>query len=112
MGCHHVRRRRMVAAAGLVLALVGVLAVARHPFFDGAGEPGPPPITTVPATREPRLGSTCAGGGGVAIGTGDDAQRVVNAHRAGTTYRIRAGTYQRNVSVCGLCPLRISSSIV
>ena len=89
----------MVAAAALVLALVGVLAVARHPFFDGAGEPGPPPITTVPATREPRLGSGCAGGGGVAIGTGDDAQRVVNAHRAGTTYLIRAGTHQGNFSI-------------
>jgi hypothetical protein len=99
MGCHHVRRRRMAAAAGLVLALVGVLVVARRPLFGGTGGSGPHPIVTVPATREPRLGSRCAGGDGVVIGAGDDAQRVVNAHPAGTTYLIEAGTHQRNFSV-------------
>jgi Right handed beta helix region len=99
MGCYRVRRRRMAAAAGLVLALVGVLAVARHPFFGGTGGPGPPPTITVPATREPRLGSRCGGGDGVAIGTGDDAQQVVNAHAAGTTYLIGTGTHEGNFSV-------------
>jgi parallel beta-helix repeat protein len=35
----------------------------------------------------------------VAIGTGDDAQRVVDAHGAGTTYVVKAGTHLRNFSV-------------
>ena len=33
------------------------------------------------------------------IGVGDDAQSVVNAHPAGTTYIIKAGTHLRNFSV-------------
>jgi hypothetical protein len=98
MGCHHVRRR-MVCVAGLVLALVGALAIARHPFLGGAGDPDPPAITTVPATTAPQAASRCTAAGGVPIGTGDDAQRVVNAHRAGTTYLVRAGTHLRNFSV-------------
>jgi hypothetical protein len=99
MGWHHVRRHRMVVVAGLVLALVGALAVARHPLLDGTGEPGSPPITTMPAIKKPGLGSRCASGKGVTIGTGDDAQRVVSAHAAGTTYLIKAGTHLRNFSV-------------
>jgi parallel beta-helix repeat protein len=35
----------------------------------------------------------------VAIGTADDAQSVVNAHAAGTTYLVKAGTHQGNFSV-------------
>jgi nitrous oxidase accessory protein NosD len=35
----------------------------------------------------------------VAIGTGDDAQRVVDAHPAGTTYLVKGGTHLRNFSV-------------
>ena len=35
----------------------------------------------------------------MAIGTGDDAQSVVNAHGAGTTYIVKAGTHLRNFSV-------------
>jgi hypothetical protein len=35
----------------------------------------------------------------VAIGTGDNAQSVVNAHGAGTTYIAKAGTHLRNFSV-------------
>jgi len=35
----------------------------------------------------------------VAIGTGDDARSVVNAHGAGTTYVVKAGTHLRNFSV-------------
>ena len=33
------------------------------------------------------------------IGVGDDAQMVVNAHGAGTTYVVKAGTHLRNFSV-------------
>jgi parallel beta-helix repeat protein len=98
MGCRRVRRR-MVVVAGLVLALVGALAVARYSLLDGAGEPGPPPTATLAATREPPLGSRCASGRGVPIDTGDDAQGVVDAHRAGTTYLVKAGTHLRNFSV-------------
>ena len=35
----------------------------------------------------------------MAIGPGDNAQRVVNAHGAGTTYIVKAGTHLRNFSV-------------
>jgi parallel beta-helix repeat protein len=35
----------------------------------------------------------------VAIGTGDDAQRVVNAHPAGTAYLVKAGIHLGNFSV-------------
>jgi parallel beta-helix repeat protein len=35
----------------------------------------------------------------VAIGTGDNAQGVLNAHGAGTTYVVKAGTHLRNFSV-------------
>ena len=35
----------------------------------------------------------------MAIGVGDDAQSVVNAHAAGTTYIVKAGTHLRNFSV-------------
>ena len=35
----------------------------------------------------------------MAIGTGDDAQRVVDAHGPGTTYTVKAGTHLRNFSV-------------
>src|SRR4029453_15059292 len=43
--------------------------------------------------------SSCTGSGGVPIGVGDDAQGVVNAHGAGTTYVVKAGTHLRNFSV-------------
>ena len=55
--------------------------------------------TTQPPAAAPPSASACAGGGGVSIGPGDDAQQVVNAHRAGTTYIIRSGTHLRNFSV-------------
>jgi hypothetical protein len=35
----------------------------------------------------------------VAVGAGDHAQRLVSAHRAGTTYIVKAGTHLRNFSV-------------
>jgi parallel beta-helix repeat protein len=59
------------------------------------------PTTTRPATATPtsQAPTSCASGGGVAIGTGDNAQSVVNAHGAGTTYIVKAGTHLRNFSV-------------
>jgi hypothetical protein len=55
-----------------------------------------PPPTATPTTQTP---TSCLAGGGVAIGVGDDAQSVVNAHGAGTTYIVKAGTHLRNFSV-------------
>jgi parallel beta-helix repeat protein len=43
--------------------------------------------------------SACLTGGGVAIGTGDDAQSVVNSHGPGTTYIVEPGVHLRNFSV-------------
>jgi hypothetical protein len=43
--------------------------------------------------------SSCVGAGGVEIGVGEDAKSVVNAHTAGTTYIVKAGTHLRNFSV-------------
>jgi parallel beta-helix repeat protein len=88
--------RWAVTAGGLVLALVGVLTL-------WARAPDPPPRATrapvTASTTKPPPPSTCLAGGGVAIGAGDDAQRVVSAHRAGTTYIVKAGTHLRNFSV-------------
>jgi hypothetical protein len=103
------------------LSLQGFVDFARHPFFTGV-PPAPAaapsttrqPTTTTPATsttvtpttKAPTTtapasapASTCSASGGVAIGTGDDAQRVVDAHSAGTTYLVKAGTHARNFSV-------------
>jgi hypothetical protein len=52
------------------------------------------PTPTAPPSNFP-----CAAGGAVRIGVGDDAQSVVNAHAAGTTYIVEAGTHLRNFSV-------------
>jgi hypothetical protein len=78
------RRGRVLTAAGLALALAGAAALA------GCG-PGP----------QPRLppAVSCLAVGAVAISTGDDAQQVVDAHPAGTTYLVKAGTHLRNFSV-------------
>jgi parallel beta-helix repeat protein len=54
-----------------------------------------PTTTTSPASSPP---TRCASGG-VPIGVGDVAQLVVDAHPAGTTYLIKAGTHLRNFSV-------------
>ena len=108
------------------LSMQGFVDFARDPFFTGAATtaalPPPttrPPTTTVPATSTtvtpttkaptatapittapPNVPpSTCSTTGGVAIGAADDAQRVVDAHGAGTTYAIKAGTHLRNFSV-------------
>jgi hypothetical protein len=54
------------------------------------------PPATPPSTSQPA--APCASGG-VAIGTGDNAQQVVDAHPAGTTYVVKAGTHLRNFSI-------------
>jgi parallel beta-helix repeat protein len=106
----------------------GFVSFARDPFFGGAQQapfaPSPtsnrPTTTTVaatsttttPTTRAPTTRtappttaptaaapSRCVASGGVPIGTGDDAQRVVDAHGPGTTYLVKAGTHLRNFSV-------------
>jgi hypothetical protein len=108
------------------LSMQGFVDFARDPFFTGAAPtPAPPPPTTrpptttlpatsttvTPTTKAPTTtapttttppsvpASTCSTSGGVAIGTGDDAQRVVDAHGAGTRYTVKAGTHPRNFSV-------------
>jgi hypothetical protein len=93
----NLRRRWALIASGMVLVLVGALILsARAPAPPSSA----PPLPAVSFTREPPpAASSCLGGGGVAIGTGDDAQSVVNAHGAGTTYIVKAGTHLRNFSV-------------
>jgi hypothetical protein len=109
-------------------SLQGFVDFARDPFFGGPGQAAPrpttttarpttttaatttttapptttrPPTTTAPPTTGPPAAapSRCVASGGVPIGTGDDAQRVVAAHGAGTTYLVKAGTHSRNFSV-------------
>jgi parallel beta-helix repeat protein len=93
----NLRRRSAVIAGGLVLVLVGALTA----LAGAAPEPvrAPQPSVT-PSSREPRhAASSCLAAGGVSISTGDNAQSVVNAHGAGTTYIVKAGTHLRNFSV-------------
>jgi parallel beta helix pectate lyase-like protein len=80
VGHGHPRRRRVVRATGLAVALAGGVA------FAGCVPAPPPP-------------ASCAGRPAVPIGVGDVAQRVVDAHPAGTAYVIKAGTHLRNFSV-------------
>jgi hypothetical protein len=59
-------------------------------------------VTTTPrppSSAAPELATRCAAGGGMVIGISDDAQRIVDAHPAGTTYLVAAGTHQNNFSV-------------
>jgi hypothetical protein len=60
---------------------------------------GPARTTPVRPAAAPQRAPACAAGGGVTIGTGDNAQRVVDVHPAGTTYLVKAGTHQSNFSV-------------
>jgi parallel beta-helix repeat protein len=91
------RRRRAALAGGVVLALVAALVLTARALDR---PPRPPQATAAaPATRPPRPVSTCSAPRGVAIGPGDDAQRVVDAHPAGTTYLVKAGTHLRNFSI-------------
>jgi hypothetical protein len=107
-------------------SMEGFVRLARDPFFGEPGQPTvlppttrPPTTTTpststtaAPSTKAPTTTtapsttsssspppSTCETSGGVAIGTGDDAQRVVDAHGPGTTYVVKAGTHLQNFSV-------------
>jgi hypothetical protein len=107
------------------LSMQGFVDFARDPFFGGAAPSSPaptttrPPTTTAPATsttvtpttKAPTTtaptttapsvvaASTCSTSGGVPIGTGNDAQQVVDAHGAGTRYTVKAGIHLRNFSV-------------
>jgi parallel beta-helix repeat protein len=106
-----------------VRSMDGFVRFARDPFFGGTDQTAAvpsttttrtttttitavrttisaPTTTTAPTTTAPTVAapSRCASGG-VAIGTGDDAQRVVDAHGAGTSYLVKAGTHLRNFSV-------------
>jgi parallel beta-helix repeat protein len=92
----NLRRRWTFIAGGLVLALVATLALSAR-AVDSPPRPPERPVTTF-TTKSP-LPSTCSRGGGVMIGTDDDAQSVVDAHRAATTYVVKAGTHLRNFSV-------------
>jgi Right handed beta helix region len=75
----HPRHRRVVAA-GLAVVALGALTLSARALI-----------------RAPPSG--CSTSEAVAIGVGDDAQRVVSAHAAGTTYLVKAGTHERNFSV-------------
>jgi hypothetical protein len=90
------RRRRVLAAAGLALALVAMVTLWAR---GSPPRPTQPPVADGDASGPPPLAILCPPSGAVAIGTGDDAQRVVNAHRAGTTYIVKGGTHLRNFSV-------------
>ena len=97
MICRNLRRHWAFIAVGLVLALIGALTLwARAP--DPPSRATEPPVA--PSTRElSPLAPSCLAGDGVAIGAGDDAQSVVNAHGAGTIYIVKAGTHLQNFSV-------------
>jgi parallel beta-helix repeat protein len=90
-----VRRGTLVNAIGVVaLAVVSaasLCACAPAPSPPAAPAPSRPPAPAPPAPP-------CASGA-VPIGINDVAQRVVDAHSAGTTYVIKAGTHLRNFSV-------------
>jgi parallel beta-helix repeat protein len=110
------------------LSVQGFVDFARDPFFTGVS-PAPvapsvttalPTTTTIPATSTTAVPTTkaptttapppttspanesvpaCLTRAGVAISTGNDAQRVVDAHGPGTTYVVKAGSHLRNFSV-------------
>ena len=77
------RRRSALIAGGLVSQARSLSRLLRVATPSQAPEP---PVA--PSTREPASpAASCLSSGGVAIGPGNDAQSVVNAHAAGTTYR-------------------------
>jgi hypothetical protein len=99
-------------------AMEGFVRLAQDPFFGGATAPPPPPptiattttrpatttATTAPPTTQPPAttsvpASRCVSNGGVPIAPGDNAQRVVAAHGAGTTYLVKAGVHQGNFQI-------------
>jgi parallel beta-helix repeat protein len=90
-------RSRTVAAAGLVAVLVGGLVVSVRVLGRQDAPERPAGATEAPST--PAIAPTCAAKGGVPIRPGDNAQRVVEAHGAGTTYLVKAGTHRGTFSV-------------
>src|SRR5262245_13140195 len=100
------RRRRVIGAAGLSVVLAGGFALSAAPAAGLALAACTPARSPLPASspsppRVPPPGplAACAGSAVVPIAAGDVAQRVVDAHPAGTTYLVRAGTHLRNFSV-------------
>jgi hypothetical protein len=120
-------RRTCMNAVGLLLALIAALTLSANAISHPPPDPAPapallgtgaqadsraasahqeapttePPTTTAPTSTAAAsvAASTCSANRGVAIGTGDDAQRVVDAHGADTTYLVKAGVHARNFSV-------------
>jgi len=92
------RRWRAVAAIGLVVGLAGVLLVSVKTLGRQAATPEPPTILVETPTT-PENVSACAAKGAVPIRTGDVAQRVVDAHGAGTTYLVKTGVHQGNFQI-------------
>jgi hypothetical protein len=90
-------RRSVLGVAVLVVVLIAV-AVAVVSARSGPSR-RPPERPAASSTAPPPPASACNAGGAVAIGVGDDAQSVVNAHEAGTVYTIKAGVHLRNFSV-------------
>jgi hypothetical protein len=92
----NLRRRWALIVGGLVLGVIGALTLSAQAPDP---QPGAPQPTAFSSTKPKPAAASCADGGGVAIGVGDDARSVVNAHSAGTTYIVKAGTHLRNFSV-------------
>jgi len=76
-------RRGALIAVGLVIALIPALIL----------------LATARTTSPKVPASACSTAGGVPIGPGDNAQRVVDAHGPGTRYTVKAGVHLRNFSV-------------
>jgi parallel beta-helix repeat protein len=91
-------RLRAVAAVALVIGLAGVLFVSVKMLGQPAST-SPTPTISVESPTTPERTSACAAKDAVPIGTGDNAQVVVDAHGAGTTYLVKAGTHRQNFSV-------------
>jgi parallel beta-helix repeat protein len=78
----HLAPGRTAAAVVAALAVTGSAALA----------------ACAPVPSPPTESNACAAGA-VPIGVGDVGQQVVDAHPAGTTYVVKAGTHLRNFSV-------------
>jgi hypothetical protein len=89
--------RRPVAAAAIIVVLVAVITLFARTLGPSSRPPEEPlASSTMPP---PPPASTCQNRGGVVIGIMDDAQSILNAHQAGTTYIVKAGIHLRNFSV-------------
>src|SRR6185437_11280559 len=54
------------------------------------------PSTPPPAATSPQPADRCPTSGAVVIGTADNAQQIVDARPAGTTFVVKVGTHQNN----------------